>query len=80
MPLFDFHDAKMREAYKKQASKMKKDQLIDEFVRTNMLVEWAEVKYKQLEKEYDSLHSYKNELRDKLRKIIYAETDKNRQG
>ena len=80
MPLFDFYDPKMREAYRRQAIKMKKDQLIDEFVRTNMLVEWAEVEYKQLEKEYDSLHSYKNELRDKLRKNIYAETDKNRQG
>ena len=80
MPLFDFYDAERREVYRKQASKMKKDQLIDEFVRSNMLVEWAEVEYKQLEKEYDSLHSYKNELRDKLRKIIYAEADKNRQG
>jgi hypothetical protein len=78
MPLFDFYDPERREVYRKLASKMKKDQLIDEFVRTNMLVEWAEVEYKQLEKEYDSLHSYKNELRDKLRKIIYAEADKNR--
>ena len=68
MPLFDFYDAERREVYRKLASKMKKDQLIDEFVRSNMLVEWAEVEYKQLEKEYDSLHCYKNELRDKLRK------------